>query len=212
MMDMTEIEKRLQVAGAYRKILDTKLLESGDVNEIIESEVKEFVHGRLEVLLGVRPAENPSVHFSAMEIMALKMLAKKLTDPKKEEEPVVAKPAPKTAAKKAVKKVEKPAPVKMSAYQPVEEEVSPELLAEPVKEPEEMGENIFFEGNRKYEMIDIGGKPFAKDVTKQVTGKGGVAMPPIGQLGNIMQQLAHQELAAVGSDPITAALIRASMG
>jgi len=206
MMDMSEIEKRLQVAGAYRKILDTKLLDPSDVNEIIESEVKEFVHGRLEVLLGVRPAENPSVHFTAMEIMALKMLAKKLTDPKKEEEPVVAKPAPKPVAKKVVKKAEKPTPVK------VEQEASPEPLPESVKEPEEMNENIFFEGNRKYEMIEIDGKPFAKDVTKQVTGKGGVAMPPVGQLGNIMQQLAHQELAAVGSDPITAALIQASMG
>lgn len=212
MMDMTEIEKRLQVAGAYRKILDTKLLDSGDVNEIIESEVKEFVHGRLEVLLGVRPAENPSVHFTAMEIMALKMLAKKLTDPKKEEEPVAAKPATKPAVKKVVKKVEKPAPVKAATVQPVEQEVSPEPQPEPTKEPEEVNENVFFEGNRKYEMIEIDGKPFAKDVTKQVTVKGGVAMPPVAQLGNIMQQLAHQELAAVGSDPITAALIQASMG
>lgn len=221
MMDMTEIEKRLQMASAYRKLIDFKVLTGTEVEELVTDEVHAFAKSRLEVLLGVAPADNPSVHFTAVEVMALKMLAKKLTDPKKEEEPVVeAKPEPKPVAKKVskpvkkvskpVKKAEKPVPVKMSAYEPVEEELSPEPIPELSKEPE-VTENIVVDGGRKYEMIEIDGKPFAKDVTKQVQGKGGVAMPPVTQLGNIMQQLAHQEIAAIGSDPITAALIQASM-
>jgi hypothetical protein len=207
--DMTEIEKRLQMAISYRQLLDTRFLKEGDVNDLIEDELKEFVRDRLEVLLGARPAENPSVHFTAMEIVALKTLAKKVLEPKKElpvqkevEEspPVAMAPTPKKPS----------APRKQIKKNAIKKESKP-VVIETQEEPVEQSDNVFSENGRTYEWIEVDGKPFAKDITKQVRASGAVPMPTASHMATISQQMAYQELAAIGGDPITQALIQASM-
>lgn len=211
--DMTEIEKRLSVAAAYRKLLDEALLPSNEVNDLVVAEVKEFIHGRLELTLGVRPAENPSVHFSGMEIVALKSLARKLLEPPKEE-PVEEKTAP--VSKPVVKRASKPKKAvepKPVAVAPVLKEESPEQTSspDPVTASQPLPENIVVENGRTYEYVDIGGKKFAKDITKQATSRAAKPMPTKAQFEAMMYTNAMQELASTASNPIVGAAVQATI-
>lgn len=211
--DMTEIEKRLSVAAAYRTLLNEPLLPQTEVNDLVVAEVKEFVHGRLELILGVRPAENPSVHFSGMEIVALKSLARKLLDPPKEEptkeQATVSKPVVKRAPKpkKAVE------PKRVAAAAPVPKEESPEQVSspDPITTSQPLPENIVVENGRTYEYVDVGGKKFAKDITKQATSKTAKPMPTKAQFETMMYTNAMQELASTASNPIVGAAVQATI-
>jgi outer membrane biosynthesis protein TonB len=220
--DISEIEKRLKMAGAYRSVLDQKILSGTDeqISNAIEDELKDFVKGRLEVLLGVRATPEAAAHFTTTEVLVLKSFAKKVLSSKDEpedapdqeqEEEVVVKP-PKRAAQpkpqpktKSVPKPTKTVP-KQAALPPQE---VPESERE-VKDSIEFAEvgDIVVENGRRYEIIELNGKLFPKDITKQAVSSERLPMPPL-QSG--LQQLAYNSLAAA-SDPITQALIQASMG
>jgi hypothetical protein len=211
--DMTEIEKRLQLAASYRTLLDMKFFDkSSDVNEMIELELKEFIHGKLETVLGVRTAENPAVFFSGTEALALKALARKLLDKEAEPEPEPAPVVmvPKAAPKPKVRRQPKVAAPVVQAPQVKDTEISPSpeavLAAEPSTAP-----NIVVENGRTYEMIEVGGKPFAKDITKQVKGSSTKPMPSKAQFEQMMYTSAMQELAAMNQNPLINAAAQASI-
>lgn len=216
MSDLAEIEKRLQMASAYRKLIDYQVLTGTDVDELVTDEVREFAKDRLEILLGVRAGAEATVHFSATEVLALKALARKLLDPKPEVSPVDEEESPepvKVAPKKRVQK----APVKQDKAkkvivtkpppEPVFEETEEEENVKDSFEDAEVGD-IVVEGHKRYEIIEIDGKKFPKDITKQAVASGRVPMP---NLQFAMQQMAYDSL-SVSSDPMTQTLIAASMG
>jgi hypothetical protein len=216
--DLAEIEKRLQMAAAYRKLVDYKVLTGTEVDDIVTDEVRDFAKGRLEVLLGVRADAESAAHFTTTEVLALKALARKLLEPKSEqsseeeveESPVVvapkkrvqkASPAPKTKAQKQQKVI-----VTAPPPEPEPEEYEDDNVKDNFEDAE-VGD-IVVEGNKRYEIIEIEGKKFPKDITKQAISSDRKPMP---NLELAMQQLAYESLAA-SSDPVTQALIAASMG
>lgn len=221
--DLSEIEKRLQMAGCYRKILDTKILGDDELNSLIEDELKDFVKGRLEVLLGVRATPESSAHFTTTEVLVLKSLAKKVLSTKDEpvdapdeeqEEEVVAKPPKKVSQPKPAPKPKAPAKPKTTKTAPKQEALPPQEV--PMTEDREVKTSIEFaeigdiveENGRRYEIIELNGKMFPKDITKQATSSERLPMPPL-QAG--LQQLAYNSLAAA-SDPMTQTLIQAALG
>ena len=55
-MDISEIEKRLEVASHYRSLLNRPLFDkTNEATDQIQSEIRSFVQERLEVLLGMEP-------------------------------------------------------------------------------------------------------------------------------------------------------------
>jgi hypothetical protein len=229
-LDMNEIEKRLQMASTYRKLLDSKFLDSGEVGELIEAELKEFIHGKLETILGVRPAENQAAYFSGMEVVALKALARKVMSREEETEEtpkVVApvKPEPvvevKPVAKVATKPVKKTVRTKTTREvktSPKTEAVAAQTQNIPQASPaapvanQSLPPNVVVENGRTYEIVDIGGQPFAKDITKQVKSNNAVPTPSKAQYEAMMYTQAMNELSLKNSDPLVAAAISASLG
>jgi outer membrane biosynthesis protein TonB len=223
--DISEIEKRLKMAGAYRSVLDQKILSGTDeqISNAIEDELKDFIKGRLEVLLGVRATPEAAAHFTTTEVLVLKSFAKKVLSSKDEpedapdqeqEEEVVVKP-PKRAAQP------KPQPKPKAAPKPKPTKTAPKQEALPPQEVPDMDEreiktsiefaeigDIVEENGRRYEIIELNGKMFPKDITKQAVSPDRLPMPPL-QAG--LQQLAYNSLAAA-SDPMTQTLIQAALG
>lgn len=215
--DMSEIEKRLQMASAYRKLLDSKFLDASEVNELIEAELKEFIHGKLETILGVRAAENQAVYFSGMEVVALKALARKVMEPREEkaEEPEVGQPL-ETRPQPKAPKPRKPRTIQKKKEVPIPTDSQSEstniepVVTAPVTE--ELPSNIVVENGRTYEVVDIGGKPFAKDITKQVRSKNSVPMPSKAQFEAMMYTQAMNDLALSNNNPLVAAAVNAVKG
>jgi outer membrane biosynthesis protein TonB len=217
--DLSEIEKRLQMAAAYRKLIDYKVLTGTEVDDAVTDEVRDFAKGRLEVLLGVRADAESAAHFTTTEVLALKALARKLLEPKSEqsseedaeESPVFVAPKKKVQKAPAPKpKAQKQQKVVVTAPPPEPEPEPEESEDDNVKysfEDAEVGD-IVVEGYKRYEIIEIEGKKFPKDITKQAVASGRVPMP---NLQHAMQQLAYESL-AVSSDPMTQAMIAASLG
>lgn len=223
--DISEIEKRLKMAGAYRSVLDQKILSDADeqISNAIEDELKDFIKGRLEVLLGVRATPEAAAHFTTTEVLVLKSLAKKLLSTKDEpedvpdeeqEEEVVAKPPKKVAQPKPQPKPKAAPKPKTTKTAPKQEALPPQEVPETddreVKSSMEFAEigDIVEENGRRYEIIELNGKMFPKDITKQAVSSGRLPMPPL-QSG--LQQLAYNSLAAA-SDPMTQTLIQAALG
>jgi outer membrane biosynthesis protein TonB len=209
---MGEIEKRMQLATAYRTLLDKQLFDKQtEISELIEMEIKEFVHGKLETILGVRPAENPAVHFSGMEILTLKTLARKLMEPKKERpeaSPQVEAeveespdPIPEPVVKKRTKKV----PVKK---QEVEKEEPVKAVEK--KEVKDLPPNVVFENGRYYEMTEVGGKKFAKDITRQATSADAKPTPSLQEYEAMMYTNAMRDLSLQGNNPLVSAAVAAA--
>jgi outer membrane biosynthesis protein TonB len=215
--DLAEIEKRLQMAAAYRKLIDYKVLTGTEVDDAVTDEVRDFAKGRLEVLLGVRADAESAAHFTTTEVLALKALARKLLEPKSEqssdedveESPVFVAPKKKVQKAPAPKpKAQKQQKVVVTAPPPEPEpEESEDDNVKYSFEDAEVGD-IVVEGHKRYEIIEIEGKKFPKDITKQAVASGRVPMP---NLQHAMQQLAYESL-AVSSDPMTQAMITASLG
>jgi outer membrane biosynthesis protein TonB len=215
--DLAEIEKRLQMAAAYRKLIDYKVLTGTGVDDAVTDEVRDFAKGRLEVLLGVRADAESAAHFTTTEVLALKALARKLLEPKSEqssdedveESPVFVAPKKKVQKAPAPKpKAQKQQKVVVTAPPPEPEpEESEDDNVKYSFEDAEVGD-IVVEGHKRYEIIEIEGKKFPKDITKQAVASGRVPMP---NLQHAMQQLAYESL-AVSSDPMTQAMIAASLG
>lgn len=210
--DMGEIEKRMQMANAYRSLLNRSFFDAPDeVNELIEMEIKEFVHGKLEVILGVRPAEGVEAYFSGMEIVALKSIARKLMEPKKEkseaspqdEEEVEESPEP--APEPVVKKRTKKAPVKKT-------EVKREATVEAAerKDPKDLPPNVVFENGRYYEITEVGGKKFAKDITRQATSADAKPTPSIKEYEAMMYTNAMRDLSLQNNNPLVSAAVAAA--
>lgn len=217
--DMTEIEKRLALAAAYRKLLDQELLPSTEVNDLVVSEIKEFVHGRLELILGVRPAENPSLHFSGVEIVALKSLIRKILDSKdkanaapvqeQRTSPVIEKPKPHKPKSTRKKSASVKAPVQEQSQKTSE----PVSSAKPVEQSSApLPANVVVENGRTYEYVDVGGKKFAKDITKQARSSTAKPMPSKAQFESMLYTNAMQELAmTANSNPIVGAAVQATI-
>ena len=216
MTDLAEIEKRLKMAGAYKSVLDKKIVTDTDedISCAIEDELKDFIKGRLEVLLGVRATPEASAHFTTTEVLILKTLAKRVLTTTDEAEPVEevspptpSLPAPSPAKKKApVKAQPKPAPKPQKKAPPPEPVVEEEVEVKNSLEEAEVGD-IVEENGRRFEVIELNGKKFPKDITKQATSDYRLPMP---NLQAAYQQMAYESLAA-SSDPTTTQLIQAVM-
>ena len=75
---LDDVDLRLATADYYRAILGHDFFEvEGSAAEIVDREIRAFIKGRLEILLGLRDARAPSSIFSGEEIEALKLLAAK---------------------------------------------------------------------------------------------------------------------------------------
>jgi hypothetical protein len=76
----SEVEKRLEVAEYYRLILKQDLFnDRSEAASRVQKEIRSFVRGRLEVLVGLKPAHQPSkpveLPFSPTQLEALKKMA-----------------------------------------------------------------------------------------------------------------------------------------
>lgn len=110
---MSEVEARLEVAQYYRLILNDNLFEDAPnpaVAERVEEEIRTFIRGRMQALMGVAAEEKQTKVFSDAEVQALRTLAQpdviealKALAAKVLKKPTIleAKPLPKTEAKKA---------------------------------------------------------------------------------------------------------------
>lgn len=88
---LTEVMKRIEQAKLYEALLKHDLFGPGsarpEIIRAVKKEFKDFIHSRLEILLGIRteqvsPQSAPSP-FSEEEVMALKAIAARLTSTKK---------------------------------------------------------------------------------------------------------------------------------
>jgi len=78
---MSEVEKRLEMAQYYRLVLQDTIFNDPpnvEVADRVEGEIREFVRGRMALLVGVgeeKKAETPSSPFSDAEILALRTIS-----------------------------------------------------------------------------------------------------------------------------------------
>jgi hypothetical protein len=77
---MNEADKRLEIATYYRELTRAALFSNtSEASQLVEKEIRDFVRGRLEVLLGIKPENKPTMvfksPFSEGEVATLKTLA-----------------------------------------------------------------------------------------------------------------------------------------
>lgn len=96
---MSEVERRLELAQYYRLLLNDSLFNNrSEAAATVEAEVRDFVRSRLEILLGVKKEQVKAVSdFNDDEIQALKAVASRLlkkpelVDKKPKEPPALGK-------------------------------------------------------------------------------------------------------------------------
>ncbi len=103
--ELSDVDLRLETADYYRAILRHEFFDTeSNASQIVDREIRTFIRERLEVLLGLRTANQPSVvveaPFDDEEVQALKLLASKVL-----KRPGIVSEPP------AVKKMATPAPV-----------------------------------------------------------------------------------------------------
>lgn len=143
---MEEVDRRLDVAATYRSLLRNPLFEGDatDSTTIVESEIREFIVNRLQVLLSMKDAPAKQVQapvkefpFSDFEVQTLKLLldsmVKKGLAPKPTAvvAPLATAPAPKTAP--TVRRATAPvaAPAKVPPVQPAAPKAKPKQASTP---------------------------------------------------------------------------------
>jgi outer membrane biosynthesis protein TonB len=78
---MNEVDRRLSIANCYRELLENPLFQNPDENTAVaQHEVRQFVVGRLQVLMGARSEGQPMVvqpksQFADPEVQALRVAA-----------------------------------------------------------------------------------------------------------------------------------------
>lgn len=191
---MSEVEKRLEVAHYYRMLLKNELFANpSEAGQTVENEVRTFIRGRLAVLLGLKPevASSSTSDFSDDEIQSLKEIANKDSEFSNEEVKVlkviasklIGKPhlienKPKPSLRKVQNENKSVAPVKneSSSVKKVQNKVEPKRAAPKVaQKPQAPNKNTpkfgevgwrFTEGEREYEVqINEKGELYNKDVT-----------------------------------------------
>lgn len=101
-----EVLRRIQRAKLYETILNHQLFEPGSADPesiaTVEQELKEFIVGRIEVLMGIR-ADRAPVELTSAEIQVLKALASKVlgTQPAAETERPAPQPQPRRPSRPA---------------------------------------------------------------------------------------------------------------
>jgi hypothetical protein len=79
---MSEIERKLAMANTYRTLLEDSIFEDlqDPIVAEVEGEIRKFITGRLETLMGGDRSAPPAVggQFTQTEVIALKALAKKI--------------------------------------------------------------------------------------------------------------------------------------
>ncbi|SRR6266851_83501 len=109
---MSEVEKRLDIAQYYNLILKDNLFEEEtESSQTVQNELREFIRGRLAVLLGMKPEEKkaeppPPPLFDQEEVAALKALAARVLKRPDLVAPLAPAPAKPSSAPPALKKVE----------------------------------------------------------------------------------------------------------
>lgn len=114
---MAAVEERLAVAQYYRLLLNDSLFNDGSpAAQRVEKEIRKFVRGRLEVLMGVRPEierQKAQDVFSDNEVVVLKQIAAKALEmAQKAANAATAQPSAPTLKKVAAPEPEPPAPTK----------------------------------------------------------------------------------------------------
>lgn len=75
---LEDVDLRLETADYYRAILSNEFFEvNSKAATVVDREIRSFVKGRLEVLLGIRDSAPVSDQFTSEEVQALKLLAAK---------------------------------------------------------------------------------------------------------------------------------------
>ena len=211
---MTEVERRLEMAYYYRLLLNDSLFvdANSEIAQVVESEIRQFVQERLEILLGIRVVQPKAVEqFDRAEALVLKTLAKKLltkaTEAPVEEPAAAAAPTPAPVVplgpparkRSGIRKVSAndidapPKPVKTEA--PVAAQ-TPSIQTAPQKPAEAPQSVESASDDSEYVEVEVNGQMMRRRKSKrQVRPPGAVAMPSPTHL----EQIAHQEAAQFGS-------------
>jgi hypothetical protein len=140
---MSEVEKRLEMAQYYRLILnDTIFNEPANVEiaDRVEGEIREFVRGRMSLLVGVGEEKKPEVlsPFSDAETLALRTLAQpevvsalKALAAKVLKKPEILDAKPRTATPEKPKVVREPTLKKIIRPAPAAPQVQQEQIRRP---------------------------------------------------------------------------------
>jgi hypothetical protein len=187
----------------------------------VEKEVRGFIRGRLEVLVGLRQEAVPAKDvFTESEVSALKTVASKILRKPELAEPVkpaapappslrqVASPVPK-AAPTMKKAAVTPKPVMRKA-----ETVTPTPRATPKPEPKQAksdsSENQTSGRIKKRykQIVGPDGRTVEIDVTPQGTSPVSkpIPTPTVTQFTQLSDAQAHQQLANLATDPLVAVL------
>lgn len=235
---LEDVEQRLELASYYRVFLnDNPFNDDSPAATIVGDELKEFVKGRLRVLLGLRaeptqvkPVELP---FNEDEVKALKMIAAKVTG-----KPALleSKPKPKEPS---IRKVEAPKPAMIKKQAPAQpalrKAAGPSTKPQPGKKPVNRsstpkttvapdGTEYIEKNGKKYRKVveqgvwntgEVEEKEVLVDVTGQVRNPNALPMPTGKALEIVTMQKAAEtiEAAVEGNDPrINAAIPLAIRG
>jgi len=141
--EMSEVEKRLEVASYYRLLLNDSLFtDKTPASVMVENEIRGFIRDRLAYLLNIKqevkatPVELP---FSQEELAALTWLASKvIANPKLKTEVATVKPPIQVPVEKKIPSIKK-VPGSASRVKPAQSPVQQTTPAPQVTEPPKRG-------------------------------------------------------------------------
>jgi ribosomal protein S8E len=218
---LSEVEKRLELASYYRLLLEDSIFDNqSESAQKVNAEIRDFVRGRLEVLVGLRQEVTAPVvvesPFTPEEITALKAVADKVL-----KIPDIVKHEP---AVPALKKVNAPtAPAKLTKPEPrrgpgrpsqESTDVKPSTQPEPTKNahnstqakpkalPEGIKESV---DGRKFKRVTLPtGEEFDIEVTPQAKSKFAAPTPNKQQMEMISEIQANQAIQSFTPDAAVA--------
>lgn len=196
---LSEVERRLEIASFYRLLLNDRLFESENpAAHAVEKEIRTYIRARLEVLVGMRseasvqtPSANP---FSAEETVILKSIAAKLQKKPSILESV-AKPKP------------PPPPAVRKVKDPEKEKPKPEGIKQTKPVARKQAKQVKVEDKIEVTHPKTGQKRLMSN-KKQVKGSTSLPPPDKAQLEAV---LAHQANQQAASTPLGGALIQAAI-
>lgn len=213
---LTEVEKRLEVASYYRLLLNDHLFGTMTPAALeVEKEVRSFIRSRLEVLLGIKQETAPAKDvFTEAEVAALKSVASKVLRKPELAEPVKPAPAPAPSLRQVASPVAKPPPALKKAVKeeaPAVKKAEP-VRAEPTKRAEKTREAAPVETGKQRKRYKQIVAPDGRTVEIDVTPPGSspvskpIPTPTVAQLTQVTNSQAHQQLAQMSTDPLVAVL------
>lgn len=215
---LSEVEKRLEIASYYRLLLNDHMF--GDMTPAaveVEKEVRSFIRGRLEVLLGIKQEVAPAKDvFTEAEINALKTVASKILRKPELAEPTKAAPPPAPSLRQVVTPTPKPPPaLKKTVSTPKQavrksETVNAATKDVPKKQIDEPAQVSGRIKKRYKQIVAPNGRTVEIDVTPQGTSPVSkpVPMPTGAQLTQLSTSQAHQQLANLTVDPLVDVLTK----